>query len=115
MKLWHTSRIGSEFSLEPDRPRDQRDILGVMIANHAHLDHNCLTRPCHELNVEQLIWRTNGLCLRNLPMTDATRILSSIESGDPSTSEELLPLVYDELRRLAVAKLALEKLVSCPT
>jgi RNA polymerase sigma factor (TIGR02999 family) len=42
-------------------------------------------------------------------MTDVTRILSQIESGDPSAAEQLLPLVYDELRKLAAAKLAQEK------
>jgi DNA-directed RNA polymerase specialized sigma24 family protein len=42
-------------------------------------------------------------------MSDLTRILSQIESGDPSAAEELLPLVYDELRKLAAAKLAQEK------
>jgi RNA polymerase sigma factor (TIGR02999 family) len=42
-------------------------------------------------------------------MTDVTRILSQIESGDPSASEQLLPLVYEELRKLAAAKLANEK------
>ena len=41
-------------------------------------------------------------------MSDVTHILSQIESGDPSAAEHLLPLVYDELRRLAAAKLALE-------
>ena len=39
-------------------------------------------------------------------MSDVTRILSQIESGDPSAAEQLLPLVYDELRKLAAAKLA---------
>ena len=39
-------------------------------------------------------------------MTDVTRILSAIEQGDPSASEQLLPLVYDELRRLAAHRLA---------
>ena len=38
-------------------------------------------------------------------MSDLTRILSQIESGDPSAAETLLPLVYDELRKLAAAKL----------
>ncbi len=38
-------------------------------------------------------------------MTDVTRILSQIESGDPSAAEQLLPLVYEELRKLAAAKL----------
>ena len=42
-------------------------------------------------------------------MTDVTRILGKIESGDPSAAEELLPLVYDELRKLAAAKMAQEK------
>ena len=42
-------------------------------------------------------------------MTDVTRILSQIESGDPSAAEQLLPLVYEELRKLAAAKLAHEK------
>ncbi len=44
---------------------------------------------------------------RNL-MSDVTHILSQIDSGDPSAAEYLLPLVYDELRKLAAAKLAHE-------
>jgi RNA polymerase sigma factor (TIGR02999 family) len=42
-------------------------------------------------------------------MHDVTRILSAIEHGDPRAAEQLLPLVYDELRRLAAQKLAREK------
>ena len=42
-------------------------------------------------------------------MTDVTQILSQIEDGDPSAAEQLLPLVYEELRKLAAAKLAKEK------
>jgi RNA polymerase sigma factor (TIGR02999 family) len=42
-------------------------------------------------------------------MTDVTRILSAIEDGDPSAAEQLLPLVYDELRKLAAQKMAQEK------
>jgi RNA polymerase sigma factor (TIGR02999 family) len=42
-------------------------------------------------------------------MTDVTRILSAIEQGDPHAAEQLLPLVYDELRLLAAQKLAQEK------
>ncbi len=42
-------------------------------------------------------------------MSDVTRILSQIEAGDPSAAEQLLPLVYEELRKLAAAKLAHEK------
>src|SRR5216110_3894835 len=42
-------------------------------------------------------------------MTDVTQILSQIESGDPSVAVQLLPLVYEELRKLAAAKLSQEK------
>jgi RNA polymerase sigma factor (TIGR02999 family) len=41
-------------------------------------------------------------------MHDVTQILSAIEQGDPSAAEQLLPLVYDELRKLAAAKMAQE-------
>jgi RNA polymerase sigma factor (TIGR02999 family) len=42
-------------------------------------------------------------------MSDVTRILAAIDGGDPQAAEKLLPLVYDELRKLAAAKLAQEK------
>src|SRR5215471_125290 len=42
-------------------------------------------------------------------MSDVTHILSAIEQGDPSAAEQLLPLVYDELRQLAAQRLAHEK------
>jgi RNA polymerase sigma factor (TIGR02999 family) len=42
-------------------------------------------------------------------MSEVTQILAQIESGDPSAAEQLLPLVYDELRKLAAAKLAKER------
>ena len=42
-------------------------------------------------------------------MTNVTQILSQIEQGDPDAAEALLPLVYQELRKLAEAKLAHEK------
>ena len=42
-------------------------------------------------------------------MCDVTRILGKIEAGDPSAAEQLLPLVYEELRKLAAAKMAQEK------
>jgi RNA polymerase sigma factor (TIGR02999 family) len=41
-------------------------------------------------------------------MSDVTQILQQIESGDPSAAEQLLPLVYEELRKLAAAKMAQE-------
>lgn len=42
-------------------------------------------------------------------MNDVTRILSQIESGDPTAAEQLLPLVYNELRKLAAHRLTQEK------
>jgi RNA polymerase sigma factor (TIGR02999 family) len=42
-------------------------------------------------------------------MTEVTQILSAIERGDPHASEQLLPLIYDELRRLAAQRLAQEQ------
>ena len=42
-------------------------------------------------------------------MSEVTRILSAIEDGEPSAADELLPLVYQELRKLAAAKLSCEK------
>lgn len=65
--------------------------------------------------------RAGGFCLRLLPLlahdhpviltfvSEVTRILSAIEQGDPFAAEKLLPLVYDELRKLARQKLAHEK------
>jgi RNA polymerase sigma factor (TIGR02999 family) len=42
-------------------------------------------------------------------LNDVTRILADIEQGDPEVAEQLLPLVYDELRKLAARRLAQEK------
>src|SRR5438128_3652050 len=41
-------------------------------------------------------------------MSDVTRVLSAIEQGDPQAAGQLLPLVYDELRKLAAQKMAQE-------
>src|SRR5262245_34761461 len=49
------------------------------------------------------------MALHNGAMSDVTRILSQIDAGDPQAAGQLLPLVYDELRKLAAAKLAQEK------
>jgi RNA polymerase sigma factor (TIGR02999 family) len=46
---------------------------------------------------------------RLYPMSEVTKVLSAIGQGDPRAAEQLLPLVYDELRRLAAQKLAQEK------
>jgi len=42
-------------------------------------------------------------------MNDVTQILNAIEQGDPSAAEQLLPLVYEELRKLATARMAQEQ------
>ena len=42
-------------------------------------------------------------------MSDVTRVLAQIEQGDPTAADQLLPLVYDELRKLAASKLSNEK------
>src|SRR5438876_8732950 len=44
-----------------------------------------------------------------MPLSDITRILSAIEQGDSRAAEQLLPLVYGELRKLAAQKMAQEK------
>src|SRR5262249_59277244 len=63
--------------------------------------------PCRSL------WLLNGcrspVALCSCLMSDVTRILSAIDRGDPHAAEQLLPLVYDELRKLAAAKLAREQ------
>ena len=42
-------------------------------------------------------------------MSEVTRILASIQAGDPNATDRLLPVVYDELRRMAAARLAAER------
>src|SRR5262249_16329846 len=56
-----------------------------------------LTPPC---------WPVTPAAVMLDLMSEVTRILSAIEHGDPHAAEELLPLVYDELRRLAAQRLA---------
>jgi RNA polymerase sigma factor (TIGR02999 family) len=53
-------------------------------------------------------WDGMGFTRRPHPMSDVSRILSAIERGDPAAAGQLLPLVYEELRRLAARKLARE-------
>src|SRR5882672_11350144 len=44
------------------------------------------------------------------PMSDVTQLLNAIDAGDPKAADQLLPLVYEELRKLAVVRMANEKL-----
>jgi RNA polymerase sigma factor (TIGR02999 family) len=57
---------------------------------------------------EEITRRLNAFDLSELPMSEVTHILSAIEQGEPGAAAQLLPLVYDELRRLATQKLAQE-------
>src|SRR5262245_11374606 len=59
--------------------------------------------------VRFIFWSLHSRLVILVCMSDVTRILSRIQSGDPKAAEQLLPLVYDELRKLAAAKLALER------
>ena len=53
--------------------------------------------------------RKQSIVPETLPMADVTQILSQFEAGDHSAAEHLLPLVYNDLRKLAAARLAQEK------
>ena len=58
---------------------------------------------------EVILWRGSiPATTRVEPMSEVTRILSAIEAGDSHAAEQLLPLVYDELRKLAAQKLSRE-------
>ena len=85
------------------------------------------TGPTYKFHVGHDLWQTSLGKSRPMPlaalfaqsghpktrylgaMTDVTRILSQIESGDPSAADLLLPLVYEELRKVAAAKMVHEK------
>jgi len=54
------------------------------------------------------VWHAESLCGSVLFITQATLILEAIQQGDPQAAEQLLPLVYQELRRLAAQKMASE-------
>ena len=87
-------------------------------ADSFRLDHrmndNCTPRTARQLCRDDgnRDWHSQRmLCYNRTPplqsestlMSDATRILQAIEQGDPHAAEELLPLVYEELRKLAAA------------
>src|SRR5215471_4627248 len=59
--------------------------------------------------IHKACWHCRRLGLILCGMSDVTRILSQIEHGDSNAAENLLPLVYDELRKLAAVKMAQEK------
>lgn len=76
--------------------------------------------PAHAIDIRRILcratepghgpFRMRPWGLRQAPaMSDVTRILSAIEQGDPHAADQLLPLVYDELRKLAARKLSQER------
>ena len=68
----------------------------------------CVFGSCHSPRILDTISIGKPSLLRTEPMTDVTRILSAIEDGDAQAVEDLLPLVYEELRKLAAQKMAQE-------
>ena len=79
--------------------------MGSVAQNRRPCTPGCSSRPGHAVYSSKLDTQFK----RRRPMDEVTRILSAIEHGDPHAAEQLLPLVYDELRRLAAQKLAREK------
>src|SRR5262249_17933593 len=65
--------------------------------------------PCDQCQASRILIGSQPASQLGSPMSEVTRILSAIEQGDPSAADQLLPLVYDELRNLAAQKLAQEK------
>lgn len=65
--------------------------------------------PCLPATLILCSHRIHSFYKSCVAMTEVTRILSAIEHGDPAAANQLLPLVYDELRRLATARLAHER------
>src|SRR5262247_2914406 len=68
-----------------------------------------LTEAIFAVSTRLCFWHRWGMLAIFIVMSDVTRILSQIEQGDQQATEKLLPLVYDELRKLASVRLAQEK------
>ena len=65
--------------------------------------------PAPSLVLTPRCWPAYSAAVKLDVMSDVTGILSAIEQGDPSAAEQLLPLVYDELRKLAAERMAQER------
>ena len=65
--------------------------------------------PINPACSDSAIIRRTSMSSRVFDMPEVTQILSRIEAGDPSAAEQLLPILYDELKKLAVHRLANEK------
>src|ERR1039457_3651848 len=60
------------------------------------------------MEAEQIFWQAAGRGDSLCCVSDVTRMIEAIQQGDPKAADELLPLVYEELRRLAASKMANE-------
>ena len=69
------------------------------------------TNPKDKPSASELFTLALSIRLGNVPTmpTDVTQLLNAIETGDSNAAEQLLPLVYQELRRLAAVKMAGEQ------
>src|SRR5262249_24102362 len=89
------------------KPRVRREQLSNSIGRRAR--GSWVGPPCRPSFYRGLVrLRVSPGAVILVPMSEVTRILSAIEGGDPSAAGQLLPLVYDELRKLAAQKLARE-------
>ena len=88
--------------------RALEDLGNYVVGRMSSMSDTPVTQPMNPIDSEADLHLGNG-GPKIASMNDVTQILSQIESGDPAAAEQLLPLVYDELRKLAAAKLANEK------
>jgi RNA polymerase sigma factor (TIGR02999 family) len=74
------------------------------------LRHNNSTKLSHPAQIlaGEICWRTTPGGGRLASVSDVTRMIEAIRQGDPKAADELLPLVYEELRKLAACKMANE-------
>ena len=83
-------------------------VIGLFISQGVALDCRDGTPP--DVSARPLVqWRASTWSQSAAAMSDVTRILSAIDQGDPAAAEQLLPLVYEELRRLAAQRLLRKK------
>jgi RNA polymerase sigma factor (TIGR02999 family) len=89
----------------------QKDITFLGSCEKKGVRHGCIRQqvPHRRVILAGVTSRIAGPVMASLSMSDVTRILTAIDGGDPRAAEQLLPLVYDELRKLAAKKMGEEK------
>src|SRR5262249_38099156 len=98
--LLATAGDGSTTSGVPTKSRTWGQAAGILIGGLAGRSNDPSAHPVRRAGASEILVS---------PMSEVTRILSAIEQGDPHAAEQLLPLVYEELRQLAAVRLAQEK------